>query len=337
MLATRSGDAFHLGETWTGNWSDAFGPVHRHYGALPCVVVRDRIGPLTLPVVHSATNPHTMRFDIDPDARLPDDLARQLLQAHGAAAIRFDYLPEDARLLAAQPQWTAGYRTRIEPHARAPVVDTRGSHTAWITARSKRFRQRTRQATRALIEQRGMRVEFRCNDGDEQLYGQMLAVERSGWKGRAGTAIADDPATHRFYARLMRDAAAAGALRCALLWDGDALVAFEMGVLSRRRLFIPKVGYDEALADLSPGYVLAAEHIRKCFEAPDVDWYDKMGNGMTPAPYKMRFTDRCDTLYRLTVYAPGARGGMLLMRDRARAQAKEWRDAWRARGAGGSE
>lgn len=332
MLATRPGDAFHLGRAWVDCWEDAFGAVHRHAG-LALVYARDAVGPFRLPVLRSATNPHTLQFDADPDAALPDDLAAQLFARHRAACLRFDYLPHDARLLDTLPRWAAGYRTRVAPHALAPVVDTRADHAGWAAQRSKRFRQRLRQAHRALVEQHGMRIEFRRDDAGEALFGQMLAVERSGWKGRGGTAIADDPATLRFYRGLIRAAATAGVLRCALLWQGERLVAFEMGVLSRRRLFIPKVGYDEALADLSPGYVLAAGHIRKCFEAPDIDWYDKMGNGMTPAPYKMRFTDRCDPLYRLTVYAPGPQGTLLLARDTARAAAKRWRDAWRARGA----
>ena len=330
MLATRSADAFHLSAAWRDCWSAAFGPVQYHT-ALACVVDRDGLGPLRFPVVRSATNPHTLQFDADPALPLPDDLAPRLFAAYGAASLRFEYLPEDAQLLARLPHWAAGYRTRVVPHALAPVVDTRGSYAEWAMGRSKRFRQRLRQAERALLERRGLRVEFRQDDASDAVFAQMLAVERSGWKGRAGTAIADDPAVRQFYRDLMRRAADAGSLRCAFLWDGDRLVAFEMGVLSRGRLFIPKVGYDEALAELSPGYVLAARHIRQCFETPGVDWYDKMGNGMTPAPYKLRFTDRCDTLYRLTVYAPGLRGDVLLVRDKAWARAKQWRDAWRRR------
>lgn len=331
MLATRSGGAFHLSDAWVDCWAAAFGAVNR-VGGLALVETPVRVGPLRLPVLHSATNPHTLRYDIAEDTAVATDLPERLFGAHPhVAAIRLDYLPGDARVLSEKVAWAERYRLRLAPHALAPVVDCRGSFDSWLSRRSKRIRQRLRQAMRGTFEESGMRLEFRRDDPVASgLFDRMLAVERSGWKGRGGTAILDDPVTARFYPALAREAARAGALRCALLWQGERLVAFELGVLCGRRLFLPKVGYDEAFADLSPGYVLAAENIRHACEDPGIDWYDKMGNGMTPAPYKLRYADGCDPLFRLTIYAPDVRGTLLLAHDTARARIKAWRDRRRA-------
>lgn len=331
MLATRSGGAFHLSEAWVACWADAFGPVRRA-GGLALIDASERIGPWRLRTLRSATNPHTLRFDIAEDAPVAADLPEQLFAAcPGAASIRLDYLPADARLLGPVASWRERFRVRLAAHAVAPVVDCRDSFEAWLSRRSKRIRQRLRQSSRSIFTERGMRLEFRRDDPlDSGLFPRMLAVEQSGWKGRGGTAILDDPAIARFYSALAREAARADALRCAMLWDGERLVAFELGVLCERRLFLPKVGYDEGYADLSPGYVLAAEHIRHACEDPGIDWYDKMGNGLSPASYKLRYADQCDPLYRLTLYAPGVAGTALYLRDAARARAKRWRDARRA-------
>lgn len=327
MLAAGSGDAFHLDDQWFACWSEAFGPVLRH-GGLTLVADRERVGPLRVKRLRSATNPHSARYDVAPGSGMAMVSPRRLLAQHGAHLVRFDYLAEDAALLAAARDWATTHRVRIAPHALSPVVDCRRTHDQWLASRSKRIRQRLRRDGKEAFDRLGMTVEFRADDPTRSdLFDRMLAVEQSGWKGREGTAIRDNPAELRFYTAIAGAAAAAGALHLALLWHGDRLVAFEFGVRGGRRLFLLKVGYDEEFADISAGYLLAAEHIRHCIEQPAIDWYDKMGNGMSPAEYKLRFADHCDVLYRATIYAPGAVGLLMQTCDMLRARAKAWRDA----------
>ena len=329
MLATRSSNTFHLDHAWFDCWSNAFGPVIREEG-LTLVEGRERFGPLRIASIRSATNPHSVHYDVAPDAELADDLPTRLFASHDAAMLRFDYLAEDAALLAVARRWSAYYRVRITRHALAPVVDCRGDYDRWFGARSKRIRQRLRAGRKEAFGTLGMTVEFRSDDPTvTDLFDRMLTVEQSGWKGREGTAIRNHCDELRFYTQLVREAAVAGALHVALLWHGDRLAAFEFGVRGERRLFLLKVSYDETYADISVGYLLAAEHIRHCISNPTIDWYDKMGNGMSPAEYKLRFADRCDPLYRVTVYAPGARGALMHAHDVLRARAKAWRDARR--------
>lgn len=327
MLTPTPGAPFHLQHGWFDSWSAAFGPVEQVGGV---TMVRDpvRAGTLALPRLRSATNPHSVRFDIAPEAVVDADLPRRLLAAARGGIVRLDYLEHDSRLLTAARGWAATHRITIAAHALAPVADCRSGYPAWLARRSKRIRQRLRTARAVLIEQRTMRFEVR-GDAPPELLAQLFALERAGWKGRAGTAIADDRATGIFYTSLAERAAAAGALRLALLWDGDRLVAFEYGILGGRRLFLLKVAYDESLAAFSPGYLAAALHIAACCDDATIDWYDKLGNGMTPAPYKLRFADACDPLYRLTLYPGGAVGAAWQALDTARSQAKAWRDARR--------
>lgn len=335
MLAARSDDAFHLDAAWFSCWSAGFGaklgPVFDRHG-LRLIEDRARIGPLGFARIRGATNPHSAHYDAAPDAHLPADLPARLF-ADGPSVLQFDYLAEDSALLVAARGWDG--RVRIVPHALSPVVDCRCRYDRWLAARSKRIRQRLRSGGREAFGRLGMTTEFRTDDPTaSDLFDRILSVERSGWKGRAGTAIGDNPDELRFYTALVREAAAAGALHVALLWHGERLAAFEFGVRGKRRLFLLKVGYDEEYADISVGYLLAAAHIERCFGDPRIDWYDKMGNGMSPAEYKMRFADRCDTLYRVTAYTPNLRGALLHAYDELRARAKAWRDASRQKAAG---
>lgn len=326
MLAVSSYEPFHFGSDWFDCWAAAFGHVDLIDG-VRVVDAERRVGPLRLRVRRSATNPHSVHFGLPGSVPLRDDLPSRLLA--GVAAVELDYLPANARLLEAANGWRARHRVRIAPHALAPLIDTSGSYETWLNARSKRIRQMLRRESDATARL-GMRFEHVTGDPTQsELWQQLLVLEQSGWKGRERSAILDDPQATRFYTDLVRRAAAAGALQIGLMWLGERLVAFEFGIVGGERLFLLKVAYDEAFADLSLGHVLAARMIRHCFEAPGIGCYDKMGNGMTPAPYKLRFADRCDPLFRVTLYA-NTPGGMLLHAyDTARAGAKAWRDALR--------
>ncbi len=323
MLAVSSGEPFHFGSDWFNCWAAAFGNIEIIDG-VRLVNARRRLGPLRLAIRRSATNPHSVHFGVPDSVPLLDDLPQHLLA--GVAAVELDYLPQGSRLIEAAQGWRARYRVRIAPHALAPLIDTSGSHEAWLGARSKRIRQMLRRESEATTRL-GMRfAHVTADPTTSDLWQQMLALEQSGWKGRERSAILDDPQATRFYTDLVRRAAAAGALQIGLMWLGERLVAFEFGVLGGERLFLLKVAYDEAFADLSLGHVLAARMIRHCFETPTIACYDKMGNGMTPAPYKLRFADRCDRLYRITLYVNGPKGLLLYAYDAARARAKVWRD-----------
>jgi hypothetical protein len=326
VLGAAAGIPFHLSADWFACWSAGFGPVIAAE-TLALRETHERIGPIKIPSLRSATNPHSAHYDAPPGTTLPRDLPARLFAGGGIGCIRFDYLPENATLLSAVRGWSADFPVRIAPHALTPVVDCRRPYDAWFATRSKRIRQRLRGHGKQVFGALGMTIEFRTDDPTQSdLFERMLDVEQSGWKGRGGTAIRDNPDELRFYIALVQRAAAAGALQVALLWHGDTLAAFEFGVIGEGRLFLLKVGYDERYADLSVGYLLAAEHIRHCCEQPAIHWYDKMGNGMHPAEYKLRFADHCDTLYRATIFAPGLRGTLLRGRDVARARAKAWRD-----------
>jgi len=318
---------FHLSDAFFETWRQAYlpsGAEPRIIGGVPMLAETARLGPIAYRRLKTQTNAHSLRCEADSAA----DVAALLSQ--DADIVLLDYVPEGSRLLDAARGW--GERVVIAPHALSPVADCRAPYDRWFAARSRRSRHRWRTLEREVFDSRGFR--FVLHDGRsnlDALLAQMFAVEQSGWKGRERSAILDSPADTRFYTLLAHRAAAAGALRLALLYDGDRLVAFEYGIRGGDRVFLLKVGYDEQFEELSIGHLLAMRHIRDCCEDPALAWYDKLGNGMTPAPYKLRFSDQLDPLYRITFYAPTWRGALLRAEAEARARAKAARNQWRER------
>lgn len=112
-----------------------------------------------------------------------------------------------------------------------------------------------------------------------------FALEARGWKGAAGTAVDLDPV----YAVFLRAAAQgyhrAGALRCSEIRIDGRLVAWDLAVLSRNRLYSLKTTYAEDLGRLSPGLVLRRAIVERCFEL-GLDGHELNGRDMA---WKRRF------------------------------------------------
>lgn len=320
--------AFVVSPAWFEAWDAAYlAPARRaDCEGLALLDTRAAVGPVGLRLRHARTNPHTALFDAA--GPVPD--ATELLR--GADVLSLDYIPESSPLLDAATGWRRTHRVRIAPHARVPVVDCRRPYADWLAARSKRLRQRWPRLEREAFGVHGLRYERLSRFDDLPiLLARLFALEQAGWKGRERTAIADSPADTLFYTQLATRAAAAGALRIALLRAGERIAAFEYGVLGSDRLYVLKVSYDEAFENASIGHVLAARHIRDCCEDPEIAWYDQLGNGLTPAPYKLRYADGIEDRFRITLYAGNWRGTLAWARDAARTRAKRLRDGWRAR------
>ena len=151
-------------------------------------------------------------------------------------------------------------RTKIvlQKHYRAQFVcDARRSFQESLP--SKRLRQVRRQRRR--LEESG-KVEFVSAAHGEALkegLDAFLALEVSGWKGRAGTAARSQPETAAFVRAAVTGLAEAGKVRIdQLLLDGKSLAA-TITLRSGSAGALWKIAYSEAHARFAPGVQLLCE------------------------------------------------------------------------------
>ncbi len=93
------------------------------------------------------------------------------------------------------------------------------------------------------------------------LLDEAFDVEASGWKGIEASALNYDPRRASFFRRYASAAARQGALRMAFMRIGGDAAAMQIGVETRGKLWLLKVGYRERLAQCSPGMLLMRESI----------------------------------------------------------------------------
>lgn len=96
----------------------------------------------------------------------------------------------------------------------------------------------------------------------DRLLDEAFRVEAKSWKGRAGTALAGDPARASFYRDYAAAACRKGSLLVCFLRIAGQAAAMQVAVSSGDRFWLLKIGYDEAFARCSPGTLLMLETVR---------------------------------------------------------------------------
>lgn len=102
---------------------------------------------------------------------------------------------------------------------------------------------------------------------------EFLALEASGWKGKAGSALAARPETAMIFRETLRGGADLGKLeRLALRLDGRA-IAMLANLVSPPGMFSYKTAFDESQSRFSPGVLLQIENL-KVLDRPEIAWSD---------------------------------------------------------------
>jgi CelD/BcsL family acetyltransferase involved in cellulose biosynthesis len=174
-----------------------------------------------------------------------------------------------------------------------------------------RSRKEFRRLTRRLAEQG--RLEYRfltAQDNSEAWIQSFLELERRGWKGRVGTALASTPARRRFFEAIARAAIHRERLTMhGLYLDGHA-VALSCKILAGDGAFAFKIAFDEAYDQFSPGALLELEHIVRMHQNPRIRWMDSCASSGHFMANRLWLDRR--TMETITV-ATGRPGGLVVL------------------------
>lgn len=225
------------------------------------------------------------------------------------------------------------YRVVFRPLTTPPFVDVEGTFAEYTARLSRNLRGNLRRRQRMLASS-GAAV-FEVHDGAQrldELLDEGFAVEGSGWKVAAGSAILSRPEAERFYRGVARWAAARDQLRLDFLRLDGRCIAFELNVQSSDTLYDIKGGYDPAFAHLSPGLLLQESAVRRAFDL-GLRRVDFLGN---TERYKMSWATGTRQTVTLMAFAPTPTGrSRWLVERHARPLAKRVKGLLRSRSHGG--
>lgn len=141
------------------------------------------------------------------------------------------------------------------------------------TVRKKKRKELARLANR-LAEQGALSSRTLEPGEDSRAWCEdFLALERGGWKGREGTALACRPETERFFREAVAGAEAASRLQMRRIDLNGEAIAMLVNFLAPPGSFSFKIAYDERYARFSPGVLLEFDNFG-ILSRPDIEWMD---------------------------------------------------------------
>jgi CelD/BcsL family acetyltransferase involved in cellulose biosynthesis len=238
------------------------------------------------------------------------DLARQL--ARTRTALFLTRFPADTGSLDAIRD---AYRGRgvifSVPAPDAPWIELDES---WYTPEqhlNSGRRSDLRRAARKAKEAGEVSFDILCPPPEdvEGLMDEAYRIEAQGWKAEHTSAMLNDPLRGVFYRKYAAAAAAKGALRMCFMRIGGEAVAMQMAVISGRRFWLLKMGYDERYARCSPGMMLLVETLRYAAGC-GLEAYELLG---TIEPWTQLWTNRVHKCVSLWIYPFSPQGIRLLL------------------------
>lgn len=329
-LATRVDAPLFIRAGWIERWFEAFG------GGSPVLLVARRDGAMAgvLPLYRRAgmtltmSNVHSPLFDVtadDPEVAVA--LWQRAIELSGRRLSVFSLRDAPFGLPALDvAAGRAGRRPWVRSEWVVPHIDVAG--TDWddySSARGKSLRRTVRRHRGRLEEVAPLCMEVVPAERIDAALTEALQIEESGWKGDQNSAMASRDDTLRFYTEIARWLASHDWLRLMILRHGDRAIAFEYIVDDADTWYPLKAGYDDALAEHSPGVIMQWDVLEAAF-SQGIAKYDYCGEARD---YTKRWASDGDPARRIEVF-----GGALGLADRlalvvARPALKRLRDRLR--------
>lgn len=218
----------------------------------------------------------------------------------------FADLLEDAAL-------AAGVRTRSINAYRRAMLEVPDSLDTYLTdSLPRKKRKELRRLRTRLGEQGRVTIEQFPIGGDlAKWLKDFYALEASGWKGRAGTALSCDRNWTGFFDRALTGLDEQGnVLFWKLCLDG-APVAMTFGVKRGRHAWLCKIAYDEAHARFSPGVLIVLDVMGILAEDAGIDTVDSCAQADHPMIDHL-WRERLD-MHDIVIGAPGQSSLMFTM------------------------
>ncbi|GJE14253.1 hypothetical protein FOHLNKBM_5326 [Methylobacterium longum] len=138
-------------------------------------------------------------------------------------------------------------------------IDVAAGEKAYLDGLGQ-LKRNLRRYRKKLDERGPVSVEILTDEAAEPGFiHEFLELEASGWKGRHGSAIIQQPKDAAFYTRLVETFAARGRLEWHVIRVAGRVVAAGMGLRCGASVALPRIAFDETYSDCAPGTLLTGE------------------------------------------------------------------------------
>jgi len=197
-----------------------------------------------------------------------DEMIGQIRGEGGWDLLELLHLPQHSNLLQAVER---SPRFLVRPSHSSKYLDASAGYDGYMARFSGSTRHQLRRKFNKLNKLGDVRFEFVTGRAElPEAFERFLAVEDSGWKGRAGTSIARQPPRLHSYRQLVEGYADPGQTAIQLLQVDGHCIAASFSLNLGGTISILKSGYDEEYRALSPGVLLDDQILREACRRPGI-------------------------------------------------------------------
>lgn len=292
---------------------------------LPLVASRRRVAGIPLRELGFLTVPDTQCCDLvvaDADrAAAAAAFGRELAARRSEwDVLRLDYLRPDSRAAAELRTALAerGFPPEVAAAGENPYVALDASWDAYYDTRSRRLKKANNLAANRLRKMGEPTIEWLapgCGTGAdvERVTRDACAISARSWKSSTGNSL-DNPGPGAFVRRLSELAHGRGWLSVWVLRIDDAPVAMEYQLVAGGSVYALRSDFDASVEEqASPGSYLSRQLVERLFDRGLARYF--MGPGRNP--YKYRWNQGAEPVFRMTVHGRTWRGRALRAWERA--------------------
>ena len=293
-------------------------------------LIRERALWCGLPVtrLRAAANCHSCRFDAVQGAGIEGEAAvlaiwNFLKRLPGWDVLQFCDVPQSGALeRLCEAARLDGFLTGRGESKGSPYIPLSGfssDEEPWRSNSSANFRSSMRKRIRRLSARGPLRL-LRIETADPHFMQLFYDLEKAGWKGNGGTAIACHQNTRTFYDEIAQNADRFKYLSLYFLEVNGQMIAANLGLSRHGRYFSLKLAMNENYREFGPGHLMINAGLADCVRR-GLDEFDFTGPW---AEYERTWTSHLRPHFWFWVFRRGAYGRVLhTVRFQARACVKK--------------
>ncbi len=164
-----------------------------------------------------------------------------------------------------------------EFYGRNSYLQLQGNFKTYRSNLSKNFKRNLKRRAKKLAQLDNIELDFRNADqiGAEGIEA-FSQIEASGWKGRRGTALAQQDDLYDFYRELTENGTETGTFQWHFLKNDGNVIAAQLAAEMAETLIIIKIAFNEDYADYSPGNLLFEQTIKWAYDRENIKLIDCM-------------------------------------------------------------
>lgn len=304
----------------------------RLVAVLPLVSGKGSICGIGVRELASPTNVHSLRFDLvaEDEGAAATALLQHLAADQGWDVLKITDVPEGGQAWEIyRAAEAAGLPVGAWESQRSPFIELPDSYARLTQGLRAKFMANLRRRRKRLAEKGEITVERVAGAGlTERHLEECFALERGGWKGRQGSAVAQSEAAHGFHLELLRSAAFRDHLSLFRLKLAGQPIAFHYGLTSHGVFSLVMTSYDERFKEFSPGHLLTEEVLEDCVSR-GLREFDFLGCDL---PWKLEWTSTVRPHHWLFIFRDSPLGRTLRQVKFGWVRAvRQWLAEWRAR------